>query len=394
MSFLTSQLDLSSTIFTNENLLGARKYLSTQIAREDPAWLKNPQGRLGEHWRRDEEYPACVLIDFAITVSRVADNITHRSVPLLSAKVKEGLLRAKAEKQFIENYTEFQAASVLIEYASPLSLDPIVPEEKLFAPDRPPTPDFALRLPDGDVALEVTVFHVGILDEWENLISRIATSIQQHMFKQQRTLLTEILLPLPCNINIDEVTNHVLNKIDTFPSGSFQVGNQGLISWKPWSISIVEDSSSSFLEKSPSGIRSSSDITVDRAFFRQWNTTTMPEADILKAQKLALNSLRNTLNRKHDQLPRDINVPFLLIIRLGHYRLISKGLIEAINQRIWPNKQYDWITGIVLFTPRQGFSKLDVPPHMELCPNPNARCKVSNSLKSLFTGTEQYHLNL
>ena len=334
------------------------------------------------------------MIDFAITVSRVANNITQRSVPLLSAKVKEGLLRAKSEKQFLENYSELQVASVLVEYASPLSLDPLVPEEKLFAPDRPPTPDFALRLPDGDVTLEVTVFHVGILDEWEKLINRIATSIQQHMFKQQRSIATEILLPLPCNINADEVINLLLSEIDTSPSGLLQVENQGMITWRSWPITTVENSSASFLEISPLGIRSSSDISVDQAFFRQWNTTTMPEADILKAQQLVFNSLRNTLNRKHDQLPSDGDMPFLLIIRLGHYRIIGKGLIEAINQRIWRNKQYDWITGIVLFTPRQGFSKLDAHPRIELCLNPNARSKVNSSLISLFNGTEQFHLNL
>src|SRR5437762_13674837 len=107
MSFLTYQPDLSGTIFTQENFLGAREYLSTKLEQEDRAWLDNPQGPLGEYWRRNDNSAAWFLIDFASTIARVANNITDRSSPLLATKIKQGLLRASSETEFLENYTEF-----------------------------------------------------------------------------------------------------------------------------------------------------------------------------------------------------------------------------------------------------------------------------------------------
>lgn len=88
----------------------------------------------------------------------------------------------------------------------------------------------------------------------------------------------------------------------------------------------------------------------------------MPEEDIQKANKLLFNSLRNTLNSKHDQMPHE--EPSLLVVRLGHDRLLEVGLAKKIEERIWPNPQYHWLTGIVLFIPRQGFSRLDANHHV------------------------------
>ena len=154
MSFRTCQPDLSGTIFTEVNLLGAREYLITSLEQEDRAWLNHPQGPLREYWERDDNDAVCFMINFASMIARVASNITDRSHPLLAVKIKEGLLRARSEKTFLENYTEFQVASALVNYASPLILDPMVAEEDLLvSANRPPTPDFALQLPDGDVFL-------------------------------------------------------------------------------------------------------------------------------------------------------------------------------------------------------------------------------------------------
>jgi len=86
MPFPTSTPDLSDTIFTSEDLLATRKYLLLHLEREAPDWLANPCGQLGEYWKRDDAYSACILIDFAGTIYRVASNVTERSYPLLVKK--------------------------------------------------------------------------------------------------------------------------------------------------------------------------------------------------------------------------------------------------------------------------------------------------------------------
>jgi hypothetical protein len=107
MPFPTSTPDLSYTIFTNEDLLSARKYLLLHLERDAPDWLANPYGWLGEYWKRDDAYSACILIDFAVTIYRVASNVTERSYLLLVKKIVEGLLNEETERKFLENYAEF-----------------------------------------------------------------------------------------------------------------------------------------------------------------------------------------------------------------------------------------------------------------------------------------------
>ncbi len=172
MSFLTSNPDLSGTIFTENDLRIAREYLESGIKRVNPAWLDEPQGILGNYWLRDDTEATCFLIDFAQRIYNVDRNITERSVPIFHGeKIKEILLRAKKEEQFLECLTELQAASVLVNYASPLALDPMISKEDLLVPsNRPKTPDFGLRLPDNDVFLEVTVCHIDVLDQLEELV--------------------------------------------------------------------------------------------------------------------------------------------------------------------------------------------------------------------------------
>lgn len=368
MTFLTSTPDLSGTIFAEDNLLGARKYLSTQLAQEYPAWLRKPRGPLGDYWRKDDAYAACTLIDFATTLFHVAQNITERSYPLLATKIREGLLNAKTEKQFLENYTEFQVASVIINFASPLALDPMVSAEDLLrSGHRPPTPDFAIRLPDGDVGLEVTVCYVDILDQWDKSVDLLSSKIEQALvFTHDRSLHVTIQLPLKHTLD-DNLITELQREIYVNEWGSFQICHRGVVKWEPVPHNPV----------------------ADLAFFVHRDIVPPSEEE----NELISSSFRNTFDRKRKQFSHP--VPAILVLRLGHHRIATSDVIAILRQRIWPNdKVYDWISGICLFTPRQGFGLSDPGHHLELCTNHNAQFKVSDSLLALFNGTAQYHLRV
>ncbi len=351
MSFIASRPNLSNTIFREEDLRKAREYLSSVIERANGSWLKKRKGPMGEHWDNDGEYPACVLIDIAQVVHSFEHKITPRSTPLFPAKVK-GLLQPRTEKEFIENLTELQVAFVLTQYASPLDVDPLVPEQYLLPLSnhrRPTTPDFSLRLPDGRVFLEVTVLHVEILDKWDKSILDLTTAL---------------------------------------PSGSIAIGSNGEIRWEPIPAITLQDTSSIFsvftTMSSPVATFSVSGGECKNAFAQMHDIATMPEEDIDRANKLLFNSLRNTLNRKKDQLPHD--EPFLLIIKLGHPRLLEDRLTKRIQERIWPNPQYSWLSGIGFFIPRLAFSPTDAEHRLNFYFNPEARCQVKQSLTALFSG--------
>ena len=83
----------------------------------------------------------------------------------------------------------------------------------------------------------------------------------------------------------------------------------------------------------------------------------------------------------------------VLIMRLAQPQLAHNGFFEIVHNRIWPNnKVYDWLTGICLLNPRQGFRHSDAMDHITFSANPKARYKASPSLMALFKGTEQFHL--
>jgi len=330
--------------------------------------LKKPKGPLGDYWRKDDLYATCVLIDFAITIFRVARNVTARSYPLLAAKIKEGLLKAKTEKQFLENYTEFQVASVLINYASPLALDPMVSDKDLLrAGNRPRTPDFAIRLPDGDVGIEVTVCYVDILNQWDTSVDLLSTQIAQALgFTHSRSLNVNIQLPLKHMFEASIITE-LQSEIYAKEWGAYQICNRGVVRWEPVPHNPV----------------------VDLALFIKRDIAPLTEEE----NELLISSFRNTFDRKRRQFPP--HGPTILVLRLGHHRLATSDVIEMLRQRIWPNdKVYDWISGICLLTPRQGFNQSDPGHHLELCLNPKAQYKLSDSLISMFKGTAQYHLDL
>ena len=390
MSFITSRPNLSNTIFREEDLRKAREYLPSVIERANGSWLKKRKGPMGEHWDNDSEHSACVLIDIAQVVHSFEHKITPRSTPLFPAKV-EGLLQPRTEKEFIENLTELQVAFVLTQYASPLDVDPLVPEQYLLPLSnhrRPTTPDFSLRLPDGRVFLEVTVLHVEILDKWDKSILDLTTALKRHLRMQQKELVVNMQLPLPFPGNVEQLTKLLVKKFDKFPSGSIAIGSNGEIRWEPIPAITVQDTSSIFsifaTISSPVATFSVPGGECKNAFAQMHDIATMPEEDIDRANKLLFNSLRNTLNRKKDQLPHD--EPFLLIIKLGHPRLLEDRLIKRIQERIWPNPQYSWLSGIGFFTPRLAFSPTDAEHRLNFYFNPEARCQVRQSLTSLFSG--------
>jgi hypothetical protein len=72
MSFLTSQIDLTNTIFTEDDLQKARAFLSECIRREKPAWVNNPQGPFGGYWKRDDIYTACIRFFTERLLSKLA----------------------------------------------------------------------------------------------------------------------------------------------------------------------------------------------------------------------------------------------------------------------------------------------------------------------------------
>jgi hypothetical protein len=200
---------------------------------------------------------------------------------------------------------------------------------------------------------KLTVLYIAALDKWDKCMDDLTFALQQHLRKQQRNFSISITLPFPFFGDIRDITRVLKSKIDELPSGNMNIGSGGKVEWESMPFIVTHDSSSIFSQffsmSSPVAIFASSEGGARNAFAQWRSFATMPEEDVNKANKLLFNSLRNTLNGKQDQMPH--KQPSLLVVRLGHPRLLADRLIEKIQERIWPNPDYDWLTGIVLLMP-------------------------------------------
>ncbi len=188
----------------------------------------------------------------------------------------------------------------------------------------------------------------------------------------------------------------MLEKIDEGDTGETAIGNKGVIRWEPFPVTIVpkgkDISEMSSIAASSTGIgafHGPSTIMDIATGFSTDIAAPLPE-DITRANELLFKSISIKLKEKHDQFPR--NKQCLYVIKLGHRRLITDRLIDLIHQHIWTKDDYRWITGIIFFRPRQGYSNTDQDSEFILNTNPRAKCLASQSLESLFNNKNaQFH---
>lgn len=177
MSFINCQPDLTGTVYSIEHLEFARKYLTEVIKQHDRFWLDNPRGPLGALWCREDTSAICHLISVANLLYFLRERITQSSLEILQEKIKT-LLNLKSNKQFDETLTELQIAHELSCHVSPLEFEPCVPKNiKIANNNKPKSPDFSIKLPDGNVHLDATVFHIDILDQWNASIGYIRKKV-------------------------------------------------------------------------------------------------------------------------------------------------------------------------------------------------------------------------
>lgn len=381
MSFLDDTPDLSGQRFTSDDLRRARDYFLSALATHAPNWLREPRGTLGLHWSSGGQYPACFLIRVAQIFYALDRSITKKSVPVLHEKFRSLLESTGA--QFDELLTELEIAAALVERFSPIMLEPLVP---ISAPPgaKPKSPDFALRVHEGDVCIEATVLRVGLLDQWDREAAWLSAELSR--FSKKREISTAVEVKLPILFSRRDISGPVIAKL--FDSiGSSSTGEVVLatptgdacFSWAPPRVfsltsgTLAEVAAPALL---PAG--------VSRAISVTW----LPVMNVDLTEQLT-KSVRNTLDKKRAQ--RVFNGPYLIAIKLGHHRLQSEGIKALLAQRIWPNKQYEGISGVVHYTSAGGFGIADPTHSLWLQPNDDARIPIPSSFLRCFEGKLTIH---
>jgi hypothetical protein len=391
MSFLTDKPDLTNTIFSDEDLQIARRYLSSIITKEDPRWLKKPLGVIGQHWKSDTIPSHCFLIDMAQTLYVLDHGVTAKSQPRLQRKFRD-LLRSPDE-QFQENYNELQVGRALAEHIGDMSGLAFLEPEEIIEPVVTRCPDFAFRTPDGDVMVEASVFYGGTLDTWTKSIRFISAELEKYALANDKMIDVQIFLPLQAEMEARQIIDLVIKKIDENPTGQIRIGKKGIVRWMP--VCIIPtlqpfNPSQITLPASREGLSSSGILcppgaTVKQAFISQKQIAFASEEDLQQARELLLKSFRLKLREKRGQFLKNEPEVSLLILQLEYNHLIEKEIANLLYERIWTNKkEYDWLSGLILFTPRSCFQPSDPDSQMVLYPNPHTYRPITPSLKTIF----------
>src|SRR5262245_50457893 len=172
MTFLTAQTQLKGFVYNEDDLREARMFLTQAITKHAPDWLQEPRGILARYWNNDAPPGVLAVIDVARTLYDLTHTATNRSQPILVRKSIE-LLNTEREQRYEELLAELRVGALFGTRARPIAFEPLVPEELIGSAAQPPSPDYGIRLPGGDVQIEVTTLYVDALDGWERAMTDI-----------------------------------------------------------------------------------------------------------------------------------------------------------------------------------------------------------------------------
>lgn len=385
MTFFEVTADrLESYAFGVDELRHAQAIWRDCIAWYCPGALDQPQGLLGELLAADTGPAAIALIDLAQTLARLRLDLTEKSVPVFEQKVRE-LFRMTKKSQFDELVGELTVGAAMTTIASPIALEPYVAIDA-SEHEKARSPDYAISTPDGPVAVEVTTLRVEAFERWERLKGAATERLRAQVWKRQGSVSFELKLPLSVSgiAAGDLLSPEAIKQVFATETGSMTLplrGGEATLTWKrlpriPWGSPIPRDAMAAVLF--------SGDEEPGPAF----SASCSLDSDSDEMRDLIFASLRQTLRRKRSQ--HAAKEPYFLILQLGHRWIPPAGIAELVNTRIWPNKSYQWVAGIAVFTPRN-LHGTGIPYSLECWTNPNADPPVTPSFDALTSGAATYH---
>lgn len=406
MVFMSSAPSLSGTIYRDQDLTRARHVWLELEKRYAPGWFANPVGRLALMFQSHNPHDAFLLIDIAYWLDLLWNhNVTQESMPVLKDKLRSLMTESNKDK-FDELLTEIGVAAQLCHSVSPIAFEPFVMKrqsEGRFVQilrritrttgRQLSSPDYALVLPDGTVAIEVTVLYIDQLQSWQRRVDEIRDALKKKVLAADATCKSvDLRLPLKFDKKLGNkiCERSVIDKIMREEQGELRVdvGSESAhLQWRPLPIyqksqfdirHIPSDANIFAVTNSRSQVRSA------------FGFTSRPVGSSEQFEELMYRSLMNTLARKRDQF-RVKNHRYILILKLGHPRMPTELLHNLFRKRIWPNEKYRWLTCFGEFQLRRGYTPTDPGYNFLFQTNPSGVPLPGPFLESLLNGEKTFH---
>ncbi len=401
---MSSAPSLSGTIYTDNDLQKAREVWADVERRYMPGWFTKPTGLVAKLFQADTQYVACLLIDIAAALYILSRNYTEKSKPVFEAKMKF-LLTVADEKMFDELLTEIFVAANLAPAVSPMAFEPYVPRDRKGRIIRflrnimktngqqPPSPDYAILLPDGVVAVEVTMLYIEQLEKWQRRVNAIRDLLSKKIGAEEgiyRDVDLELPLDFDPKLGNQLCERRITNDVMRRERGEVQLSVGQDIARLRWRPMPIYERSTFDVRDVPAEVNSWI-ITAPRAAAKNgFGFKSRPTGNPQQIAKLMFRSLKNTLERKRDQF-RGKNDRYVLVLKLGHHRMPSGLLHDLFRSRIWPNSAYDWLTCFGEFQPRRHYMKGSPGSSLTFQINPNGSPSAGPLLTALLDSKKMFH---
>ncbi|WP_328712230.1 hypothetical protein [Nocardia salmonicida] len=346
----------------------------------------NPVGPLRVWWTQEGTQTTCFLIHFAWMIQHLSRNITSRSEPIFYEKVKR-LFTEITDSAYAENLAELEVAFIISHAMSPLSCEPMVPAELIGSASQPKSPDFGIRLPSGDIAIEVTVWHWQSLRDWDAACGEISLRMGARL--RRARLGRQVRLGLPLHVqgaDIEAIASS--NVVDTMRASAGEAtvnlsAGEATLQWSEFPVfASFEEAAGGWQMAKGFGMGAVGSIEKPFGF------AVYPVLDE-RAIDEAANSLRKALDRKRRQVVD--SVPNIIALGLGHHILDWDWVLPMFTERIWPNPKYKWITALAAFTPERAWDQPTSTAMINFCWNPNAAVQAPQSLRDVAEGRATFH---
>ncbi|MBV2130404.1 hypothetical protein [Arsukibacterium indicum] len=383
MSFLETKYALNGTPFKSEDLDYARLFWKVLIEHADRNWLVKPKGQLAKHWQSTSISSAVQLIDLGSMLYALSESMTSDSEYAFENKVR-ALLNSDGV-QFEEQLTELLVGALLRKLKRQLQLD--CPSfYSILEGQKPKNVDYGLHWSNDSkrVFIEVTVFHIQKLVDWEAAISHMMYQFQQAVIKSKLNRALSVTAPLVLNRRTlpPKVLRKAIQAIANSERGKHEIalGEEVLtLEWTP-AVHYKEFPGANEIDPTSFGFTFGNNIEI-----LTYAGMSMKLAWPGNAEELVNRSLRNTLDLKLKQF--NIGVPYVLMIRILNERVSQKRVIDLLLLRVFSNNKYSRISAVGLLMLR--FSQdTGYQTHVNFVSNPNAINKLPDDFLSTFTDSQ------
>jgi hypothetical protein len=369
---------------------------------EDQAWPDAPVGPLGNQWRGVGGGQSTYYL---INIATVLHRLMATASPGVRRTLKQRLrtiLRPSDRQVYEEALVELEVGGMISTRVSPVLLEPFVPADwNPSKGEQPMSPDYGVRVPEGLVTVEVTVWHWEAYAAWHRMKDTIHTALQARMMK--RGVGRNVRIELPLRSPREAVkylwSHQFCDRVCDSESGE-TVSPNGLAlrpiraTWRP----LLHFDDHESIDWAAVAANGGPPFAVGAGIAHSFGYAVNPCIND-DDRNDALDSLRRSIDRKKRQ--HDPSLPHLVAVGPTYPRItVSPSdyantwdvLGPLIDERLWRNPKYQWLSGIL----EHNTSRVAPPSQRSYfvgyTPNPNATVPIPETMDRAMKGEAEFQL--